>query len=173
MLARGLGTEVNKYVQEWVPEQNYRTQAEFRDELQAHLDHEFNFGVVAMGMDNIHDDVPVETVSEARIDPEVEVDLLVDEEVGILVYRELSGATIEELPATIDAAREAYSAVVVVACGLRDASGWAELEDEYQGAQLSVTSDDELYLVHKKREHFGMDPEQLRDDDGGFFSGWF
>ncbi|MFB6250853.1 MAG: hypothetical protein ABEI27_04045 [Halobellus sp.] len=167
MFAGGLSKEVLEYVDEWIPEQNHRQKSEFQAELQEYLDKRLNSGVVAMGMGNVRDDVPV------RVDHgPVEADVVAGDDIGIVVVRELASDAAETLPGRIDAYTEEFSMVTVVACGVREMGRWEAVQEEYRSDSFSVTSGPEVQFVHKEKKHFGKDPVDLEDDDS-WFASWF
>jgi hypothetical protein len=85
----------------------------------------------------------------------------------------LDNSGVDRLRGQIQKYRKEFPSVIVVACGLDDTGGWRELQNEYGGVDtLGMNMNQgEVHFVHKQREHFGKDPSEVRDDDGGIFGG--
>ncbi|PSQ42473.1 hypothetical protein BRD17_08695 [Halobacteriales archaeon SW_7_68_16] len=176
MYGGGLGKEVIQHVRDWIPADNHPDRAGFKTELRDFLDAELNDDAGAMGTGFGGSDGPRAVFTggaEVRTDHgPVDADVAVDDEVGVLVYHELSREDVARLPDRIEAYKREYGTVVVVACGVRDTSGWDEIQDDYISETFAVTDGPEVQFVTKDKRNFGRDPAD-DEDDGGFLGNWF
>ena len=190
MYGGGLGKEVIQHVRDWIPADNHPDRAGFKTELRDFLDAELNDDAGAMGTgfggsDGSTGQGPdigamgtgfgavFTGGAEVRTDHgPVDADVAVDDEVGVLVYHELSREDVARLPDRIEAYKREYGTVVVVACGVRDTSGWDEIQDDYISETFAVTDGPEVQFVTKDKRNFGRDPAD-DEDDGGFLGNWF
>jgi hypothetical protein len=163
MIGCGLCTEVVRYVEDWIPERSYRSESKFQNDLQDYLDYRVNeSGGVGLGLRGSKQ-VPVK-----REHGSVNADVAVGEEVGIEIKRNFTNSKKHRLSGQITDYRKEYSCVVVVACGITDMDGWRELQNEYGGAAGFGMNQGDVHFVHKRKDHFGKDPSDVRQDSGLF-----
>lgn len=153
--------EVIKLVDYWVPTQAYGHENKFRDELKDYLDRQLNEGRGGGLMGNQRE-LPV-----ASEHGQAKGDVAVDDRVGIELKRDFSNDQKRKLEGQINGYLDNYPFVIVCACGIDDMDGWRELKNKYEGMQGMGMEQQEVVFVHKRKENFGKDPEQLRRNSGG------
>ncbi|MFB6187286.1 MAG: hypothetical protein ABEI86_10520 [Halobacteriaceae archaeon] len=172
MMGGGLCNEVVGYIEEWIPERAYRSETKFQNDLQDYLDYRLNeSGGMGMGMD-IGMGGGSESIPVKREHGSVNADVAVGDEVGIELKRDFTNSKKHRLSGQITEYRKEFPCVIVVACGISDKDGWRELQNEYGGMGGGFGMEQStIEFVHKKKEHFGKDPDDIRRDEGGFFGG--
>lgn len=171
MIGGGVCNEVVEYIEEWVPG-DHDSESGFQDELQEYLDARLN----ESSSTDAH--VGLGGGSSEQYPIRVEhgksrADVAVGDEVGIELKYNLDNNRVYELKGQIDTYKKEYPCVIAVACGLSDKGRWRELQNEYDGVGTvgMQMNESEVHFVHKKAEHFGKDPSDVRDDSGGFLGG--
>lgn len=165
----GLCREVVQYVEDWIPEKNYRSESKFQNDLQAYLDERLNESGGGMGPGmgfGGGEQVPIK-----REYGSVRADVAVGDDVGIELKRNFTNSNKHRLSGQITDYRKEFPCVVVVACGISDMDGWRELQNEYVGTGGMGMNQVEVHFVHKRKEHFGEDRSDVGRDDGGLFGG--
>lgn len=160
--------DVLDWVEYWVPREAYGHERKFQSELQDFLDHNINEvgRNEPMGMGGGREHV-VSTESGKAY-----ADIAVDDTVGVELKRDLSNSQTKKLRGQIEDYLDNYPFVIVCACGIDDMDGWRDLKNKYEGTQgmgLGLEEGGEVAFVHKKKENYGKDPENLRG--GGGFGG--
>lgn len=160
----GLCGEVRQYIEEWVPERNYRSETKFQNDLQDYLDERLNetggFGGLGLGGGG-NQQVPVK-----REHGSVNADVAVGDEVGIELKRDFTNSNKHRLSGQITDYQKEFPCVIAVACGISDMDGWRELQNEYGGGGFGMNQS-EVYFIHKEKEYFGTGSSG--GEDGGLF----
>lgn len=152
-------------VEYWVPKKAYGHENKFRDELKRFLDRNLNHNRDAGGiLGGMKRELPV-TSEHGK----AKGDVVVDDVVGIELKRDFSNDQKNKLEGQINSYLDNYPFVIVCACGINDIDGWRELKNKYEGVHGMAMQEQEVVFVHKRKEHFGKDPEQLRRGGGGLF----
>ncbi|WEL20886.1 hypothetical protein [Halorhabdus sp. BNX81] len=159
-------------VEYWVPSKAYDHESKFQNELQEFLDVELNDsedqGPMGIELGPSRDYVVDREHGQSR------ADIAVDDTVGIEMKRNLSNSKAKrELRGQIEGYLDNYPFVIVVACGLEDTSQWRNLKNKYEGNQGIVGMDQggTVAFVHKERDNYGKDPDDLRGGGGMFGDG--
>lgn len=159
-------------VDAWIPKEAYGHEREFQSELQEYLDYQLNEaqdgggGIGGLGGMGQQRDLPVSTErGKSR------ADVVVDDVVGIELKRDLTNSQRKKLDGQIKDYLREYPYVIVCACGIQDTDGWRRLKNEYEGSSGFGMDQQEVVFVHKRQEHFGKDPSELRGNDDGFLGG--
>jgi hypothetical protein len=171
MIGGGICNEVIDYIETWVPK-NHEDEYGFQDELQTYLDKCLN----ESGNSNTHPAFGGGTGQQYPVRREygkANADVAVGDDVGVELKHELDNGGMHQLSGQIRKYKKEFPCVVVVACGLADTGGWRELQNEYGGMDtLEMNMNQgEIHFVHKKKEHFGKDPSEVRDESDGFLNG--
>lgn len=170
MMGGGLCNEVVRYVDEWIPKRNYRTETKFQNDLQDYLDHRLNeSGGTGLGMGmgtGGGNQIPVK-----REYGSIRADVAVGDDVGIEIKRDFTNSNKHRLSGQIMEYQKEFPCVIVVACGLTHPDGWRELQNDYAGMGGLGMSQSNVQFIHKKKEHFGTNPGDAGRDEGGFFGG--
>lgn len=167
----GICDEVLTYIEEWVPD-DHSNEYGFQEELREYLDVQLNEsgnsrGPVGLG-DEMRDQFPVRKEYGKS-----QADVAVGDTVGIEMKHNLTNGRINELSGQIRKYKKEFPCVVVVACGIDHIGGWRELQNEYSGVSTvgMQMNEGKVHFIHKKEEHFGKDPSEVREDEGGFLDG--
>lgn len=168
MIGNGLGNEVLQYVEDWIPERSYRSEVKFSNDLQEYLDGRLNESEtmdIGLGVGG-QEPIPVK-----REYGSVNADVAVGDEVGIELKRDFSNSNKHRLSGQITEYQQEFPNVIAVACGLSDRDGWRELQQEYGGNGGLGMNRTQVYFVHKRKEHFGKDPSEIRNEGNDPFGG--
>jgi hypothetical protein len=155
----------------WIPQRAYGHERKFQSELQEFLNYELNDAggadPLALDASGRHEHVVSTEHGKSY------ADVVVDDSVGIELKRDLSNSQTKKLRGQIEDYLDNYPFVIVCACGIDDMDGWRDLKNEYEGSQgmgLGLEQGGEVAFVHKKRENYGKDPDDVRGG-GGLFGG--
>lgn len=153
-------------VQYWVPERAYDHENKFRDELKQFLDRNLNENRDAGLMGGMQRELPV-----ASEHGKSNGDVVVDDVVGIEMKRNFTNSNKHQLEGQINDYLDNYPYVIVCACGVDDVDGWRELKNKYSGQQGMGMQTQEVVFVHKRKENYGKNPDDIGRNDGGPFGG--
>lgn len=163
MIGGGLSDEVLTYLEEWVPE-DHNNEYGFQNELQDYLDARLN----ESDKSDVHVGLGGGTGEQYPVRREYgksQADVAVGDEIGIELKHNLPNGDINTLRGQIEKYKNEFPVVIAVACGLKDADGWRELQNEYSGTGTvgMQMNESEIHFVHKRKEHFGKDPSDVHD----------
>lgn len=167
---RQLYQEVQDLIEYWVPKEAYGHERKFQSELQEFLDYQLNEtgGNDSLGMNLGGGQDHVVATERGKS----YADIAVDDTVGIELKRDLTNSQTKKLRGQIEDYLDNYPFVIVCACSINDMDGWRELKNKYEGAQgmgIGLEEGGEVVFVHKKKENYGKDPEDLRGGGGLFW----
>lgn len=164
----GLGPDVLRLVESWIPSQVYDHEREYQSELQNFLDDELNSGGSGPmgGFGGTPGGYPVTTEHGTSYG-----DVVVDGTVGIELKRNFSNDQKKKLRGQIEEYADNYNFVIACACGIDDRDGWRELENRYSGSTGFGFDATQFAFVVKKKEMMGAD--QRQDNRGGFLDDVF
>lgn len=166
MAVGGLGPDVLRLVENWVPSQVYDHERKYHSELQDYLDEQLNAGgggpMGALGGPS--GSIPVTTEHGTSYG-----DVVVDETVGIELKRNFSNSQKKKLRGQLEDYAESYQYVIALACGVDDWDGWRELKGRYEGTDPFGMDATEFAFVAKERQYMGEEPPRNREQQGSFF----
>lgn len=167
MLGGGVCNDVVDHIEYWVPD-IHKNEYGYQEELQEYLDARLN----ESGNQNMHVGLGGGGGGHHEVKREhgkSQADVAVDDEVGIEMKHQLTNGDIDTLRGQIEKYKKEFPCVIAVACGIEDIDGWRGLQNEYEepgtvGMQMDAS---EVHLIHKKQEHFGKEPSDVRESGGG------
>ncbi len=173
MIGNQIGQTVWELVQQWVPSQVHDHERKYQSELQDYLDERLNNpnergigigGGIGTGLgDRQSHQVSIERGTAYG-------DVVVDDIVGIELKRNFTNSQKRKLRGQLEDYGENYDFVIACACGIEDIDGWREVENKFAQGRGDFMDRTEYRFIIKRRENFG---QQSRDgrDDGLFDSG--
>lgn len=168
MAMGGLGPDVLRLVESWIPSKVHSHERDYQSELQEFLDQQLNSGGSGPmgGLGGPSGGYPVTTEHGTSYG-----DIVVDGTVGIELKRNFSNDQKKKLRGQIEEYADNYNFVIGCACGIDDRDGWRELENKYAGTTGMGFDATEFAFVIKPRDEMGSDRQ--RDESGGFLDDVF
>lgn len=166
---RGVFEDVLGIVEYWVPETDHSRKTGFRDELEEFLRSELNQSrnnPVAMNLGQHEYTIDNTRASDVA-------NITVDGVVGIELVHDFSKQDRETYAGRVQDYSGALDYLVLCACGVDDLSEWQKLKQQYEGrggVHIGLGDDREIAFVHKEKEDFGENPDDVHGS-GGLFGG--
>ncbi|GAB3683859.1 hypothetical protein GCM10028857_12080 [Salinarchaeum chitinilyticum] len=168
MAIGGVGPDVLRLVEEWVPSEVQSHEREYQAELQSYLDEQLNgnqSGPVG-GFGGPSGGYAVSTEHGTSYG-----DVVVDDTVGIELKRNFTNSQKKKLRGQLEDYADNYSYVIACACGIEDRDGWRELENRYSGGGGLGMNQTQFAFVIKERDRMGSGGRP--GQQGGFLDGVF
>ena len=158
----GIGPDVLRLVEQWIPSEVYDHENEYQKELKEFLDEQLNAdrGGPMGGLGGPSGGYPVSSEHGTSYG-----DVVVDGTVGIELKRNFSNDQKKKLRGQLEDYAENYGFVIACACGIEDRDGWRELENRYTNSAGLGFDATQFAFVVKERDRMGTESHQ--DDRGG------
>ncbi|MFB6241190.1 MAG: hypothetical protein ABEJ36_00105 [Candidatus Nanosalina sp.] len=135
----------------WTPSKDHDSKEGFRDDLHGFLKERVN--LEEQGLKRNQRGIAVDKDLE-------NVDISVDDSLGIVIEKDFSDNQTEELKEAVKTASEKYDFLIVLGCGVESVESWKNLKISYQGTrEISC----EIEFIWKDRSYFGEARDRLED----------